>query len=109
MPLFNLPNATDGIDNIAIQTVGSVNAFTPLLLVFVFFVVLIGGSTRQKGRTGQGDYALWSVVASISTLMVALLMSTITGLISLDYLIIVVVVTIFSGVWLFLDRRQSEV
>lgn len=107
--IYDLPNATDGIDNIAVQTITAVPAFTPLLLLFIFLLVLIGGSARQKGKTGTADFPLWSVIASISSLLVALLMSTITGIIQLQYLIIVVVVTIFTGVWFFLDRRISEV
>lgn len=106
--LYTLPNGTT-IDNIAVQTVTAVPSFTPLLLFFVFFVVLLGGSGRQKARTGNADFPMWSVVASISTLMVALILSTITGLIQLDYLVIVVSVTIFTGVWFFLDHKQSEV
>ena len=107
--LYNLPNATDGIDNIAVQTLTAVPSFVPLLLFFVFFLILLGGSARQKARTGNADFPQWSVVASISTLMIALIMSVTTGIIQLDYLVIVVVVTIFSGVWFFLDHRQSEV
>lgn len=107
--LYNLPNSTSGIDTIATQTITAVPAFTPLFLLFIFFLVFIGGSSRQKAKTGTADFPLWSVISSISALLVALLMSTITGIIQLQYLIIVVVVTIFTGVWFFLDRRQSEV
>jgi uncharacterized membrane protein YoaK (UPF0700 family) len=106
--LYTLPNGTT-IDSITVQTLTSVNSFTPLLLFFVFFLVLLGGSSRQKARTGNADFPMWSVVASISTLMVALILSTLTGLIQLDYLVIVVVVTIFTGIWFFLDHKQSEV
>jgi uncharacterized membrane protein YoaK (UPF0700 family) len=107
--IYDLPNSTSGIDTITTQTITAVPAFTPLFLLFIFFLVFIGGSSRQKAKTGTADFPLWSVVSSISALLVALLMSTITGIIQLQYLIIVVVVTIFTGVWFFLDRKQSEV
>ena len=107
--LYNLPNSTEGLDAIVVQTVTSVPGFTPMLLLFVFFVIFLGGVSRQKMRTGTSDYAMWSTVASMSTMMVALIMSMIQGIIHLDVLVIVVVVTIFSGVWLFLDRKQSEI
>lgn len=106
--IYELPNAT-GIDTTLVQTISSVPAFTPLLLVFIFFVILLGGSARQKAKTGNADFPMWSVVASMSTLMIALLMSTITGIIQLDWLIIVTVITILSGLWLFMSHRQSEV
>lgn len=109
LELYSLPNATSGIDDIVIQTVSSVPALTPLILLFVFFVVFLGGIKSQSSRIGTADYPMWSVIASLSTLMIALLMSLKEGLIRLDWLIIVLVITIFSGVWLFLDKRQSEV
>jgi len=109
LELFTLPNATAGIDDIAIQTISAVPMLTPLILAFVFFIVFIGGITRQKARTATADYPMWAVVASLSTLMIALIMTLKEGLIRLDWLVIVVVITIFSGVWLFLDKRQSEV
>jgi len=106
--LYELPNATT-LDGILVQTESSLPAFTPLILLFVFFVVFLGGIARQKAKTGTADYPTWSVVASLSTFMIALILSIKDGLIHLDWLIIVVTITIFSGVWLFLDRRQSEV
>jgi hypothetical protein len=70
----------------------------------------MGGSSRQKARTGSADFPMWSVIASMSTLMIALILSVTTkSLINIDWLVITVVVTIFSGVWFFLDHKQSEV
>lgn len=106
--LYDLPNATT-LDNIAIQMVTAVPSFIPLLLFFVFFLVFLGGAARQKAKTGNPDFPMWGVVASVSVLILALLMSTITGIISLDWLVIVVVITILFGVWFFLDHRQSEI
>jgi hypothetical protein len=105
---YDLPNATDGLDTILVQTTLAVSGFTYLLLVFVYFVVFLGGFGRQQVRNGIADYPMWSVVASISTLMIALIMSAIEELIHLDVLIVVLVVTIFSGVWLFLDRKNTK-
>lgn len=109
MSLYNLPNATDGLDTILTETVTSVPSLAPLLLVFVFFVVMLGGIGLQTKRLGTADYPMWSVVASLSVFLIALLMSVNEGLIRLDWLAIILVITIFSGVWLFLDRKQSEV
>jgi uncharacterized membrane protein YjjP (DUF1212 family) len=109
LELYTLPNATSGIDAIAVQTLTAVPSFTPLLLFFIFMLVFLTGTARQKARTGNADFPQWSVVASISTLMASLVLSTISGLIQTDYLVIVVVVTILSGVWFFLDQKQSEV
>lgn len=107
MSLYTLPNATEP-DNILVQLVAQVPAIIPLVLAFVFFVVFLGGIARQKARTGTADYAMWSVVASLSMFMVSLILSVIEGLIHLDYLVIVVIVTIFSAIWLFFDKRGGE-
>lgn len=109
LDLYTLPNATEGIDTIAVQVVTEIPAFTPLLLAFVFFLIFLGGISRQKFRTGSADTPAWAVVASLATLMVSLILSMITGLILLDWLVIVIVITIFSGVWLFLSKRGGEV
>jgi uncharacterized membrane protein YhdT len=109
MPLYTLPNATSGIDDITIQIVSIVPSIIPLFLAFIYFTIWLGGASLQKSRTGSADFPLWSVIGSMVSLMVALIMSTVTGIIQLDYLIINVVIVIFSGVWLFLDKRQSEV
>jgi len=109
LDLYTLPNATTGADAILVQTLTSIPGFVPMLMLFVFFVIFLGGVVRQKARTGTADYAMWSVIASLSIFMIALVTTMVDGLIRLDWLVIVVVITIFSGVWLFLDRRQSEV
>jgi len=77
--------------------------------MFVFFTVFLGGITRQKARTGTADYPTWSIIASLSILIVALLFSVTAGFIRLDWLIIVVSLNILSAVWLFLDKRSSEI
>lgn len=109
MSLYELPNATGGLDNVSVQILNTIPGFTPLFLAFIFFVITLGGSARQKARTGYADFPMWATIGSMATLMVALIMSTTVGLIHLEYLVIVVVITIFSGVWLFLDKRQTEV
>lgn len=106
--LYTLPNSTEGIDQIAVQTATAVPSLIPIILLFVFCFVFIGGIIRQKIRIGTSDYPMWATVASLSTMMVALIMTLIPGLIRLDWLVIVVVITIFSGVWLFLDKRRGE-
>lgn len=107
--LYDIPNATGGLDTIGVQLVNTVPGFTPMLLFFVFMVILIGGITRQTTRNGTADYPMWFVIASMSTFFVALLMSVTSGFIQLDWLVVTLVILIFSGVWFFLDQKQSEI
>jgi len=107
--LYDLPNATSGIDAILLQmSSGSFGFFVPLILFFIFCVVFIGGVTRQKTRVGTSDYSVWAVIASMSTLLVALTFSISAGYINLTTLVLVVTLTIGSGIWFFLDRKASE-
>ena len=106
--LYNLPNATSGIDEIAKQTITAVPSLAPLLLVFVWFLVFLGGTIRQNLRNGSADYPAWAVAASLATFMTTLIMSISSGFINLTNLVVIIVVTIFSFVWLALDKRGNE-
>ena len=107
--LYNLPNSTEGIDAIVIQTFDTFPFMSALLLLFVFLVVFIGGITRQTIRSGTADYSAWAIIASMATLLPALLFAVTSGFIQLDWLVIVVALNIMSAIWFFLDRKASEV
>lgn len=107
--LYNLPNSTGGADTILVDTVNVVPIYIPMLLVFTFFVVFLGGIARQKGRSGFADYPMWSIIASISTLIIALILTLQAGLIDILSLTIVVLVNIGSALWFFLERRSGEI
>ena len=107
--LFDFPNATSGMDNIAAQTVTAVPGFVPGLLLFIFFVIFIGGILRQKARTGTADYPMWATIGGIAQFVVALLFSVSSGFIALEWLVISFVITVFCGVWLFMSERQGEI
>jgi len=107
--LYDVPNATSGADAILLQLVTSFPALVPFILFFIFLVVFIGGITRQKIKTGTADYSAWAIIASIATLLPALLFSISSGYIRLDWLVIVISLNILSAIWFFLDRKISEV
>jgi len=103
LELYTLPNATQP-DEIITQIITQVPSFTPLLLAFIFFTIFIGGIVRQSMKIGTADYSMWAVIAAIGTLITTLIMTTATGFVNLSWLVVVVVVTIFCGLWFFLDR-----
>lgn len=109
MSIYDVPNMSNGIDELLVGTVTEVSSFTPMFLLFVFLTVLIGGAVNQKRRSGTVDLPMWSVMASISTLVVSLILTLKSGLIQMEVLSIVVVITIFSGMWLFFDRNRNEI
>jgi len=106
---YNLPNTTGGFDTTIIGIAQIVPPFIPLFLLSVYAIVTFGGSIAQKSRTGFADVPLWSTIGGLATLLVTLPMTLTIGLIEPVYLIIVVLVTIMSGVWLFLNQNRNEV
>lgn len=109
MSLYTLPNISGGYDTLIVGTTETVPSFTPMLLIFVFGIVFIGGFLAQQRRNGSADAPMWATVASFATLMIALPMTLTEGVIQLDVLSIVIVVTILSGFWLFTSRTRNEV
>jgi hypothetical protein len=109
MTLYDTPNLTSGIDDALVDVATSVPILIPLLLFFVFTIVLMGGMNRQKARTGSADMPMWASIASLSTLTIALGLTLTEGLIDLTTLAIVVVITVLSGLWLFLSRNKNEI
>jgi len=109
--LYALPNATEGIDAIVNQMTSGPDFYwlVPMILFFTFCVVFIGGITRQRIRTGTADYSAWAILASMATLLPALLFSVSAGFIRLDWLVIVVTLNIASAIWFFLDKKVTEV
>lgn len=107
--LYEIPNSTLGIDNILVSTQSAVHIFIPMVLFFIWGVVFISGILGQKKRSNYVDTPMWAVLASITTLMIALPMTLIAGLIQLEWLVIIVILTIMSGFWLFMDKNRSEV
>ena len=109
MAKYTAPNLTSGIDDAIVGTVTAVPIFTPMFLIFIFGIVLMGGIVSQKRRTGSADIPMWATIASLSTFMIALALTLKEGLIDLNILVVVVVVTIFSGFWLFTSRTRNEI
>ena len=111
--LYTLPNSTSGLDTIIVDTITATDShpflgMTTLILGFVFFTVFLGGMYRQKARYGTLDAPMWATVASLMMFMTALVMSMTTGIINLGQLSVVIVITVFCGVWLFLSHKSSE-
>lgn len=110
---YILPNTTDGFDTLLVGTASAVPVFVPMLLFFVWCVVFLGGSLAQQRRTGTSDLPIWSTIASISTLMMALPLTLAKGLIGgagqTITLVVVVMMVILSGLWLLLSQSRGEV
>ena len=110
MALYETPNITGGFDTFTIGIQSATHStFIPMLLIFVFSVVFLGGSISQKRRSGFADVPMLATMASVATLMITLPLTITSGLVDIYLLSIVVVITIFSGFWLFTSRSRNEV
>ena len=108
MSLYETPNITTGLDAIVVDIVEEVPIFIPMFLFFIFGVIFIGGVISQKKRSGRSDVPMWAVISSTSVLMISMILTLTAGLIQMETLVIVIVVTIFSGLWFFLDKNRYE-
>lgn len=105
---FNFPNMSNGVDEALVDLSTELPSIVPGILFFVFFIVLIGGSSAQHRRMGTADYPLWATWAGVSTTLVAMMMSLKYGIINLVILSTVVSITILSAFWLFVTRNRNE-
>lgn len=106
---YEMPNMSGGFDNTLVELNNEVGVFVPFTLLFVFFLIFLGGITRQKAKSGYADVPLWSTLASMGTLLVTLAMSLADGLINNLTLAVVIVLTILSFIWLALGSTNREV
>lgn len=103
---YELPNITGGLDSGIAGIVSTVPIFIPMFLFSIYCIILFGGIISQKSRTGTADIPMWSTLASLGTLLLALPMTIIPNIIEPITLIIIILITIISGVWLFLNERD---
>ena len=108
MSLYTQPNLSSGIDETLISTAQSVPALPVMIIVFTYFVVLLGGSANQKRRIGSADYPFWAVLAGMSITFESLIMTIGIGIINLTTLGVVIALTIMSGLWFFLSKQRGE-
>jgi len=106
--LYTPPNLTSGVDDALFSIAGSTQAFPIGILLFVFIIVVWGGSTSQKNKIGYADYPMWFLLASLSCLLLSLVMTMRTGLITLSTLGIVIALNILTSFWFFMSKAKGE-
>ena len=109
MATYDVPNFTTGVDGVLVDVVQQVPSFIGAFLFFVWALVFLGGTASQKARSGWADSPMWAVMASISTVMLTIILSLTAGLMDTLTFGIVIGVTIFSSIWLFMSRGRGEV
>lgn len=105
-PNYTLWNGTAGLDDSIIGVAGAVTGYIPMLLVFVWFLVFLGGISSQSRRRGFADIPVWSALASLSTFLVTMILAIKPGLVNPVILGVVLGLTIMTGVWAFLSNQD---
>ena len=108
MAIYKQPSLTGGMDQSLVEIITAVPSFTIGLLLFVYGVVFLGGTATQKRLGGYADYPLWSLLASVSVGMIAMLLSIKSGLIQGEVLGVVISLILISGFWFFLSKGRGE-
>lgn len=106
--VYDIPNATTGIDSIIVQVITAVPQFTYGLLFFLFFIIFLTGTTKQRNRLGYADYPFWAMVSIMPVFFVSLLMGIVTGFMTLSTFSIVIAITIMISIWFFLSSGRFE-
>jgi len=106
--LYQVSTNITGFDSILVDIVSEIPLFVPMFLLFIFIIIAGSGVLLEKARRGNADYPVWAVIASIGTLMISLVMTLKEGLMRLEWLTIVISVTLIMGLWLFLSKRANE-
>jgi hypothetical protein len=109
MALYDTPNLTAGIDDALISTAQQVPALPIGILIFTFLVVLLGGTSTQQRRQSYSDFPFWALMASVSCLLLSLIMTMKEGMLGLDILGVVIALNIMTGFWFFLSKGRNEV
>ena len=105
-PTLSSMNVSEGLYIPFLYVAQTIDIFIPLVLFAFFFIIAYGSFYAQKRSSGEGDFPVSLVVASFSTTIMAILMSLIEGLIISRYVIITVVIAIFSFIFLVFSRKR---
>lgn len=106
--IYPQPSLQGGLDEVLTEVAVAVPQLPIGLLMFVWATIFLGGTATQKTRSGYADSPMWATMASSATLMITIFFSFRAGIINILVLSVVVAITIFSGLWLFLSKGRGE-
>lgn len=86
-------NFSNGIHELFLYVNEQVPIFVPTLLFSIFLFIFLTGSTQEYFRRGDTEIMKWATVASLITSGTATFFTFITGLVTLDVLVITYTIT----------------
>jgi hypothetical protein len=104
--MYNITNESQ-IDKILINLAGNVPSLFPMLLVFEFMVIALGGAFANQRRVGYTNISMWFAIAGLITSTSAFILFLVNGLITLPTLSICVTITILSVLWFMFSGDEQ--
>ena len=95
-----------GLDQMFVYAADVVPIFIPLFLFSFFIIITLASYFSSKRLSNDGDLAASFVVAGFATVILALVMSLIPGLIPTTYVVIIIAITVLGILFLFFSRRR---
>lgn len=103
---LNLTNKT--MDEVYTNLGAVVPSFWPLVLLFEFMIILIVGAFANKRFTGYTNIMAWMCFSSFLTVISAVILNLVAGLISIQVIAIAVVLSIVSGMVAFAIEHSDN-
>ena len=79
--------------------------FIPMLLFTLYIIVLLGTYFSSKRLTGRGDFFASLAAAGLFTVVLAIIMSLMEGLVNIVTLSVCVVVAVIGAILLLISKR----
>ncbi len=95
-----------GLDQMFVYAAEVVPIFIPLFLFSFFIIITLASYFSSKRLSNDGDLAASFAVAGFSTVILALVLSLIPGLIPTTYVVIVIAVAVLGILFLFFSKRR---
>jgi len=102
-------NTTAGPHTLFVYAAEIVPSFIPMVIFAIFLIALLGSYFSQRRLTGSGDFPASFAAASFISTIIAFVMSLLPGLINNNVVIIMVVISVLSVVWLYLSRGDTGI
>jgi len=104
--MYNITNSTD-ITEVIVSIAENVPSLFPMLLLFIYATITLGGAFANQRRVGFTNIPMWLSIGGLVTTTSAFILFIVDGLISLAWVGVFVAVTLFSVLWFFFSGEDN--
>jgi len=99
-------NVTEGLGDVFVAAATISPLLIPLILFAFFIIIFVGSFFQQQTTAGRGHAGASFAVAGYATVVLALTMTLLPGLINTPTLSVTLSMAGIGTLWLFLSREQ---